>query len=128
MSIRNTWRSPFVLYFQYFYELTGFFCQNIWFTLSATINRMHGITWVSPLLKGELYHVLSAPCGKGNNATNTVTKIWFSCSNHIAAVLWTLAQLSSDVLPTCFSVWQQITKSRHTQAYAELIRCNVTAT
>ena len=43
-------------------------------------------------------------------------------------VLWTLAQPPPDVLPTCISVWQRMTKSRHTQAYAELIRWCVTAT
>ena len=43
-------------------------------------------------------------------------------------VLWTLAQPPPDVLPTCISVWQRMTKSRHTQAYAELIRWYVTAT
>ena len=35
-------------------------------------------------------------------------------------VLWTFAQRSADVLPTCIIVWQQLTKSRHTQAYAKL--------
>ena len=48
--------------------------QKVWFTLSVTNNRVHRSTWVSPLLKVELYHVLPAPCGKGNNATNTLTK------------------------------------------------------
>ena len=42
------------------------------------------ITRVSPLLKGELYHVLPAPCGKGNNATNTLPIMRCSFLIHIA--------------------------------------------
>ena len=43
-------------------------------------------------------------------------------------VLWTFAQRAPNALPTCISVWQRMGKSRHTQAYAELIRYNLTAT
>ena len=39
----NDHRSFFI--FNIFYELTGaFFCQNVWFTLSATNNSVHGST------------------------------------------------------------------------------------
>ena len=31
-------------------------------------------------------------------------------------VIWTLPQPSPDVLPTCISIWQHMTKSRHTQS------------
>ena len=38
------------------------------------IECIEALESASPLLKGELYHVLPALCGKGNNATNTLTK------------------------------------------------------
>ena len=46
--LRNIWRSPFVLYLHFLW-INRLFCQNVFSTLFATHNRVHGSTWVDPL-------------------------------------------------------------------------------
>ena len=90
--------------------------------------------------RAECSHSVCIACSLRTGRTSTHAENFCACIKFLGVrnelrrtsaydnVLWTLAQPPPDVLPTCISVRQRMTKSRHTQAYAELIRCNVTAT
>ena len=84
--------------------------------------------------RAERSHSVCIACSLRTGRTSAYAENFCACIKFVGVhnelrrtsaydtVIWTLAQPPPDVLPTCISVWQRMTKSRHTQAYAELIR------
>ena len=82
--------------------------------------------------RAERSHSVCIACSLRTDRTSAYAENFCACIKFLGVrnelrrtsaydtVLWTLAQPPPDVLPTCISVWQRMTKSRHTQAYAEV--------